>query len=695
MQQRAGAEIEALGGRASAAGGDRGPGAGIERPAQRGREGGDRLVRSDERRLAVAHEGRVARPGRRHHGEPGEHRLAERERHPLPARRHDEDVRPAAEPGGVAAEPEERHALAELERRREGVQIRRVGSLARHEQAQARHVRERREGAQRQGLVLLMHEPSRQPERDLVFCEPELTADLGAVAHGRRYAVGDRDNALERDALVPRKHTACSRIEHDETPRPTVQDPAREPRERRALLVAVLREDDRGDPREEGRRTARVFPGREVRVNDRRAQPAQLAGEPDEEAEIAAPATADDDDREPEPGAFARRELVVVDRNDRHVRAGSPQLGAEPANLRLGAAALEPLHDVDDAQRARGRSGSADTSVERMCIVTQAGRFSCIVPFLNEAAHLPDVLATLAAQTVGSGRMYVIGIDDGSTDGSDALFEGWLARTGSAGVLVRSGRRSIPRALNRGLAEADGADIVVRLDAHTHYAPDYLATIEHAFHELPEDVWCVGGAPTPRVATDRYGFALGVALYSNPLGLGPADFRREPAAAVEVSTVYLGAWRPGVLQRLGGFNERWLANEDCELTERIRAAGGRIFRIGVRAERLPTRGPLATIQQWTRYGFWRMQTFKRYPSAVRPRHVVAPVALVGAIALLGSPWRRLLAPLYAVYALATIRCRRPGEQSAVTAGTLVFFPLVHVGYAAGLLVGLVRSPRGM
>jgi len=327
--------------------------------------------------------------------------------------------------------------------------------------------------------------------------------------------------------------------------------------------------------------------------------------------------------------------------------------------------------------------------------VTQTGRISCIVPFLNEARYLPDVLVTLGAQTIGPGRMYVIGVDDGSTDGSDELFTQWLARTGIDGTLVRSGRRSIPRALNRGLAEAGGEDIVVRLDAHTHYAPDYLATIERAFDELPQDVWCVGGAPTPRVTTDRYGIALGVALYSNPLGLGPADFRREPAAAVEVSTVYLGAWRPGMLQRLGGFDERWLANEDCELTERIRAAGGRIFRIGVRAERLPTRGPLATVRQWTRYGFWRVQTFKRYPSAIRPRHIVAPIALVGAVALLLSPWRRLLAPLYALYALATIRCRRAGERPAVTAGTLVFFPLVHVGYATGLLVGLVRSPRGM
>jgi succinoglycan biosynthesis protein ExoA len=318
------------------------------------------------------------------------------------------------------------------------------------------------------------------------------------------------------------------------------------------------------------------------------------------------------------------------------------------------------------------------------------------MPFLNESRHLPAVLASLAKQSLDPSRLYLIGVDNGSTDGGDTYFERWLRENGVAGTLVRDEVRSIPRALNRGLTYASPADIVVRLDAHTIYAPDYLATIDDAFARLPSDVWCVGGAPTPDTSDGDYGRSLGVALYSNPLGLGPADFRKAPAEdPVEVSTVYLGAWRPGILGELGGFDERWAANEDCELTERIRARGGRIMRVPVRAGRISTRGPLATIKQWTRYGFWRMQTFKHYPAAVRPRHVAVPVALLAAIALLCSRYRAILLPLYALYALATIRARRPDEAALVTAGTLLFFPLVHVGYGLGLIVGLVRTPASL
>jgi succinoglycan biosynthesis protein ExoA len=318
------------------------------------------------------------------------------------------------------------------------------------------------------------------------------------------------------------------------------------------------------------------------------------------------------------------------------------------------------------------------------------------MPFLNEGRHLPAVLASLAEQSVDPARLYLIGVDNGSTDGGDAYFESWLAERSLAGLLVRDDVRSIPHALNTGLQYVMQNDIVVRLDAHTIYSNDYLETIDTAFATLPADVWCVGGAPTPQLDDDDYGRSLGIALYSNPLGLGPADFRKTaPRAAYEVSTVYLGAWRPGVLSALGGFDERWAANEDCELTERIRSLGGRIMRVPVRAGRIATRGPVATIVQWSRYGFWRMQTFKRYPQAVRPRHVAVPVALLAAIALLCSPLRLLLLPLYALYALATIRARRHGEPALVTAGTLLFFPLVHSGYASGLLAGIVRSPASL
>jgi hypothetical protein len=80
---------------------------------------------------------------------------------------------------------------------------------------------------------------------------------------------------------------------------------------------------------------------------------------------------------------------------------------------------------------------------------------------------------------------------------------------------------------------------------------------------------------------------------------------------------------------------------------------------------------------------------------VRPRHILAPAALVFSVGLLLSPLRLALVPLYALYALATIALRRRGERPLVTAASLIFFPFVHSGYACGLIVGTLRSAEAL
>jgi glycosyltransferase involved in cell wall biosynthesis len=313
------------------------------------------------------------------------------------------------------------------------------------------------------------------------------------------------------------------------------------------------------------------------------------------------------------------------------------------------------------------------------------------MPFRNEAASLPRVLASLAEQRFDLAAVRLIAVDNGSTDGGATLVTTWLTATGLAGEVLAIGPPSIPSALNAALARAWPAEHVVRIDAHTVYAPDYLATIAAAFARLGPDVWCVGGAPGAEGADDLW-HALHVALYTNPMGMGPADFRmaREEQP---VSSVYLGAWRPGVLQRLGGFDERWRANEDAELAERVRAAGGKVWWVPARSTKLLTRDARAALAQWTRYGIWRSRTLRRHPRALRLRHVLPPAMLAAMLAVLFSPIRVLLLPIAGAYAGATIAGRRATDTPLLTAASLLFFPLVHAGYALGLIAGALLPWR--
>ncbi|MBD5653703.1 MAG: glycosyltransferase [Candidatus Eremiobacteraeota bacterium] len=313
------------------------------------------------------------------------------------------------------------------------------------------------------------------------------------------------------------------------------------------------------------------------------------------------------------------------------------------------------------------------------------------MPFRNEAAHLPSSLASLALQDIGVRHFRLVAVDNGSSDGGGALLTDFCMRHGIAFELIRAEQPSIPLALNRALDLVAADELVVRFDAHTTYAPDYLRVIEEAFERLGPEVWCVGGSPTV-VPPPDFSRALHAALLSSPMGLGPADYRSGAVIEKAVQTIYLGAWRPGVLQGLGGFDERWKANEDSELNERIRERGGSVYRIAAHSQKIVTRGALAAATQWARYGFWRAQTFRRHPSAIRLRHVVPPAALLLGAALALSRARLLLGPLYLAYIAATYATRPADERPAVTLATFAYFPLVQCGYALGLIAGVVAPP---
>jgi glycosyltransferase involved in cell wall biosynthesis len=316
---------------------------------------------------------------------------------------------------------------------------------------------------------------------------------------------------------------------------------------------------------------------------------------------------------------------------------------------------------------------------------------SLVMPLYNEAADVDDVLRSIAAQDYPHDALYAVVVDGGSTDGSRERVERWLAGGDVAGRLVANPRRTIPTSLNLGIAHARPGDLVIRLDAHTTYAPDYVRTIAATFDAVPAFVGCVGGAQTPERETD-FGRALVAALYTNPLGLGGAGFRRARSVG-PARGVYLGAWRPGVVVHAGGFDETWEANEDAELAARIRALGYTTLFVPARSAYRVKRGPLAAVRQWGRYGFWRAQTLRRHPGELRLRHLLPPLALGVAAVLLLTPLRALDAALFLAYAGGVWLARERGEPARVTLAACAFFPACQIAWTAGLVRGLLAAPR--
>ncbi len=333
-------------------------------------------------------------------------------------------------------------------------------------------------------------------------------------------------------------------------------------------------------------------------------------------------------------------------------------------------------------------AGAEDTTVRR--IDSQRVRLGLVMPFFNEAASLAETLESIGVQTFDHRRIRLIAVDGASTDESVAVVKRWLAETDVDGMVVSNPRRRIPISLNLGIKALDAEELVVRLDAHTTYGPSYLADIVAAFAQGGPDLGCVCGPQLPEAGGAFQSRVSGI-LLTHPLGvarLGALKVTRPQFT----DTIYLGAWPPGLVQQMGGFDERWIANEDSEFSSRLRAAHLRTLLIPVENRYRVTRGIWSTIRQWAGYGFWRAQTIRRYPAEWRWRHAVVLLGLFMLAAIVISPWRMYLLPAYVLYALAVIVLGARQASVGVNLCACVVFPVIHVSYAFNFLRGLAHSP---
>ena len=131
--------------------------------------------------------------------------------------------------------------------------------------------------------------------------------------------------------------------------------------------------------------------------------------------------------------------------------------------------------------------------------------------------------------------------------------------------------RWVSHGLNMCIRAARG-DLVVRVDCHSRYPPDYLSRCVAAAEETGADN--VGGVfvPTGRTPTER---AVACAM-SSPFG-GIHWTRHGDDDRVDVDTVPYGAFRPEAFERAGLFDETLVRNQDDEFNLRLRRAGGRIM----------------------------------------------------------------------------------------------------------------------
>jgi succinoglycan biosynthesis protein ExoA len=313
-----------------------------------------------------------------------------------------------------------------------------------------------------------------------------------------------------------------------------------------------------------------------------------------------------------------------------------------------------------------------------------------VVPTLNEAGSIGELLAGLLAEARQVPRMRIVVADGGSTDGTVALVEGISARHPQV-VFLRNRERIQSAAVNLAARRyGQGAGVLIRCDAHAVYPPDYCRRLLARLDSDRE----ADAVVVPMDSSGQTCWQRAVAWVSNtPLGTGGSAHRAGRRSGF-VDHGHHAAFRMDRFRSTGGYDESFTHNEDAEFDCRQRALGARIYLdAGIRVQYRPRSSARALWRQYFLYGVGRSRTVRRHPGSLRLRQFAVPAhLLLSALAVLVSPWWAggLVWPAAYAAALAgasLLLAIRHRSRCGLAAGPAA--AVMHTAWALGFLAGLL------
>jgi cellulose synthase/poly-beta-1,6-N-acetylglucosamine synthase-like glycosyltransferase len=315
---------------------------------------------------------------------------------------------------------------------------------------------------------------------------------------------------------------------------------------------------------------------------------------------------------------------------------------------------------------------------------------SIAMPCLNEGPYIEACLRSVLAQDYPPDRLEILVVDGGSTDSTRDIIARVAAQDPRV-VLVDNPARLQAAGMNAALQRASG-DVIVRMDVHCEYASDY---VRRCVEVLERTGACnVGGAQRARAKT-AFQRALCAALDS-PLGVGGASYRSARNEGF-VDTVFLGAFRRCVFEEVGLFDPGAITNEDAELNQRIRLAGGTVYLSrAIVVHYYPRDSFGALARQYFRYGRGRARTLLKHGKLLSLRPVLPAMLVAGGVALLATaPFQPFTLPVFGAFAALTgLEAVRVGRGAGAPALTVwAIFPLLYAAHGIGFTAGLVHHLR--
>ena len=314
-----------------------------------------------------------------------------------------------------------------------------------------------------------------------------------------------------------------------------------------------------------------------------------------------------------------------------------------------------------------------------------------VIPCLNEAAHLDDLLHLVRRDPAAA---LIIVADGGSDDGSQAI----VARHGyeDARVKLLDNPAKLQSAgVNLAVSLfQDASEWLVRMDAHCGYPEQFVGKLLAAQAASAAD--CV---VVPMVTVGQGGFQDGVAAAQNSrLGTG-GSAHRHVGQSTFVDHGHHALMSIKHFKAAGGYCEEMVCNEDAELDHRLGLNGARIWlETSLPLTYFPRKTPAALWRQYFRYGKGRARNVRRHRLTLKPRQLMpVGVALAAPLSLFAPIHPIFLVPAATWLLVCMLGGGVIGAKSgggwAYAAGPAA--AIMHLSWGFGFLHEFLTQPRGV